>query len=438
MSFLRRSCLLLILFALLLSSSSLAEAREQVGVLEFTGSDRAEFRSAAAYRLTRILLDLDRFHVIDRAEMDRILSEQHFQMTGLVDIDTAVEAGNILGISQAFLGHIDRLSSSWDSSSRTHRAEARITVKVVDVQTSTLLHIIEVSGSGSDSDRITAHHRAIESALGESFITQLRSRFSITSIITRVDGRTVYMVGGQDMGIRAGYRYRIMRPDDPGDFDDAFLTEVGLLEIEDVTASRSRGRIIYSTEPVRQNDIAKEVPYNTRGLVGVEMKTLGYSLNNGAVTGMSPLIQVSYETERPYNYSWGGNIGLTSIKGMMLLNLGLEGGYEIPVSPGNLYLSVRGGGGFYAATQEHTYHTSGSASAASFYINGNGGIKYYLDYERGMRVNLGAGLLFGGSLSSWEDDNDRNVTDYVTYKDVNINGFSLMASLRIPLGFVDF
>lgn len=423
-------CLLLLLLLLFLSNPSLA--RERVGVLDFDGNVREEYRTAASNRLSRILMDLERFDVIERREMDRILSEQHFQLTGLVDVDTAVEVGKILGITQAFVGSIDHLSSSWDQGN--YRAESRVTVKIIDVETSTLLYIMENSGSGFDRNSTTARHQALENALGEGFVNQLRERFAITSIITRVEGSLVYLMGGQDIGMKNGYRYRILRPDEPGrDFQDTFYQEVGLLEIIDVSASRSRGRIIYAAEPVQQQDVAQEVPYNTRGLMGFRLQTLRYQLADGEVTGVAPLVEFVYATERPFGYQWGLSLGFSTLPEMLFINIGLEGSLELPILPGHFYITAGGGGGLYGALQDHTHWASGPASASSFYILGNGGIKAYLDYDRGIRINMGIAGRYGGDLSSWESEKGRNLSDYVPYRKVNANGVSLLASLSIPL-----
>lgn len=422
-----------LLFLLLLSSSGLT-ARERVGVLDFGGNVQAQYQNSAANRLTRILMDLERFDVIERGEMDRILSEQHFQLTGLVDMDTAVEVGQILGITQAFVGSIDHLSSSWDQGS--YQADARVTVKVMDVETSTLLHLIESSGSASDQNRSTSLHRALESALGERFINQLRERFAITSIITRVEGKVVYLMGGQDMGIKKDYRYRILRLDDPGASpEDAFYQEVGLLEIVDVSASRSRGQVLYASTTVQPNDVAWEVPYNTRSFMGLRLQSLQYSLDAGRVTGTAPLLEFIYCTERPFHYSWGLSLGFSSFQDISFIHLGVEGGMEFPMAPGRLYFTVDGGGGFFGAVQSVQHWASSSATAGSFYVLGKGGIKYYLDYDRGIRLHLGAAGRYGGTLTSWESDEGRDLSDYVEYNQVNINGLSVQLSIRIPLGF---
>jgi TolB-like protein len=47
-----------------------------------------------------------RFKVMDRANMDRILREQAFQMTGGVQKDRAVEAGQFLGVGRIVIGSI--------------------------------------------------------------------------------------------------------------------------------------------------------------------------------------------------------------------------------------------------------------------------------------------------------------------------------------------
>ncbi len=103
--------------------------------------------------------------VIERSEMERLLSEQHVQWTGLVDTQTATEAGKILGVELAFIGHLQRLSGTWRDGN--YHAQAVLSVKVIDIETNVLVHLIESTGSASSSSTNTSMHRAMENALWE-------------------------------------------------------------------------------------------------------------------------------------------------------------------------------------------------------------------------------------------------------------------------------
>src|SRR5690554_3964494 len=116
----KKILIFLIAFCTLFCAQDVAQAaRERVSVLGFTGGILEEYRQAAVNRLTTALIQLDRFDVVERAEIEYILEEQHFQLAGLVDQDEAVEIGKILGIDLAFLGSVDRLTASWEDRKST-------------------------------------------------------------------------------------------------------------------------------------------------------------------------------------------------------------------------------------------------------------------------------------------------------------------------------
>lgn len=430
---------LLILCLSLLSQGSLL-ARERLGVLEFGGVVGWEFKVTAINRLTQILMELDRFEVMERRHLELILREQQFQLTGLVDVSTAVSAGKLLGVEKIFVGTIDHLSSHFEEG--TFQAQGKITVKIIDVMTGTLIHVIKVSGNASSSNSTAARHQAIESAMGEVFIIQLREKFAITSIITHVSGNIVYLLGGQDMGIKEGYRYEIVRSDVGGQaYEESFHREIGLLEILEVTSSQSRGKIIYAKEPVQENDVVVEVPYHTRSLLGLGLKTLNVHYHDQREAKIAPLVEITYTLERPFDYNLTGLLGLSFHEELFFVILGLAFGKEISIIPGNLYLNAGLGGGVLGGGQPHEqydFYNSGIANAGNFYLKADLGFKYYLKSHQGARLQLGATGLYGGALNSWQSEQEHIVNKYVQYPNLSLSGGSLFLSLSFPIKFSPF
>ncbi|MFW6409487.1 MAG: CsgG/HfaB family protein [Halanaerobiales bacterium] len=417
-------------------------SQEKVGVLDFSGDVSQEYLDNATNRLSTIITQLDRFEVIDRTEVDRILEEQKFQQSGLVDTDTSAEIGNILGTDQVLVGTIDNLSSS--SNEGAYDAEARVTVKIIDVENASVLHSIENSGTARDSSSNEARQSALDDALGEDFVNKMRERFAITATVTNVQGDKIDISGGSEQGVKENFRFRIMRPESTdADLEDTFTREIGIIETTQVRPDASRGEIIVQEEAIKEGDYLEEVPYTTRSFYGAQFKTLKYSATDDQgedIKGTTPNFGILYLRERPFDYSYGTHFGLSFFRDLTLYDVGFQGEKEFAVVPGEIYLVGTGTVGLTSARQPHDSYSAGwfwtrragDASARSFFFTGGGGIKYYTDYDRGMRINATMNYRLAGNLDNWEGSRGDNVNDHVDYPSVNTSGINFKVYMHVP------
>ncbi|MCK8825839.1 CsgG/HfaB family protein [Fuchsiella alkaliacetigena] len=426
--------LLFLLLCFLLASP--VQAQDSVAVLEFEGAGGSDYHSAAANSLTNILMDLGRFDVISRSEVDRILEEQHFQVSGLVDEDTASEAGGILGVEQVFTGNIDKLTTSW--SDGEYSGEAKVTIRLIDIETGTILQSFESTGSGSGDSRGEARSSALSSCFDSSLRSQLREVFAISSFVIRVDEEQVDLLGGSEMGISEGQRYYILRPEEYGDF----TRKIGMVEIERVSGDRSRSEILWSSEEIKENDLIEEIPYSRRTATHVEASLSSYEFSNGEdkQSDLMPGLGLRIMREKVFDYEYGGVFSFARSEGINRLQLGGEGSYEFPLSRGRLHLLATAGAGGNIVSQSYSGYginedESGTAWGTGFYGSLGGGLKYYLDYDTGARLNLTLTGQLSSTISSWEDSDDTEVTNYVDYQEADFSGLGISFGASIPLAF---
>jgi len=69
------------------------------------------------------MVEIDRFNIVDRNNMDKILAEQGFQQTGCTTEDCAVQMGKLLNVNYIAIGSCGKLLSRFI-----------LTVNVVDVE----------------------------------------------------------------------------------------------------------------------------------------------------------------------------------------------------------------------------------------------------------------------------------------------------------------
>jgi curli biogenesis system outer membrane secretion channel CsgG len=89
-------------------------------------------------QLTTILLDSERFQVIDRKALKALLEEQQLSMTGLVDTTKMVQAGKLIGIQGFFYGSVE-----------VRNDRVILNLKLVDVQSSAIVFSKKFKGEST-------------------------------------------------------------------------------------------------------------------------------------------------------------------------------------------------------------------------------------------------------------------------------------------------
>ena len=112
--------LLTILFPILLNSQNLRIAildlQSGVGVPSYFGADVAEL-------IRTEMINLGKFIVLERSQMQEILKEQEFQLSGCTETECAVQVGQLLSANKVLIGKISKFGDVFT-----------INVRIVDVE----------------------------------------------------------------------------------------------------------------------------------------------------------------------------------------------------------------------------------------------------------------------------------------------------------------
>lgn len=68
--------------------------------------------------LITALIQTGRFTVIERVQLDKIISEQALGQTGLIDTETAIEIGKLSGLAGIVVGSLTQLKSALEADAR--------------------------------------------------------------------------------------------------------------------------------------------------------------------------------------------------------------------------------------------------------------------------------------------------------------------------------
>jgi TolB-like protein len=139
---------ILLLALVLAAGRAQAQAADDVptiAVLDFTGlmvgqgGNSAPLGKAVSAMLVTELIGRPGIRVIERAQMQDILTEQRLSLSGRVDESTALEVGRLLGAQYVIHGQVTSIADN-----------LRMDMRAVDVETSEIMEVQKLSGRTDD------------------------------------------------------------------------------------------------------------------------------------------------------------------------------------------------------------------------------------------------------------------------------------------------
>ncbi|NQV38267.1 MAG: hypothetical protein HQ509_09725 [Candidatus Marinimicrobia bacterium] len=235
--------------------------------------------------------NLNRFDVIDRAQLESILNEQALQMSGIVSDEDVVEAGRVASAKEALVVKVINFGQKGvppedeEEEDEKDRKEARksglfgvlakgIVDAVVDkamedverypnnIQTVIQAEVRKIdieSGKSVASFPINVTHTGgnLSKSLGSALAvvtaqvsSELRNLYLLTSELLDVNGEEIMLLLGHDLGLESGMRFEIVTPEVKRTVRDREITipgrSVGLVKVDEVSGDASRGRVLRS------------------------------------------------------------------------------------------------------------------------------------------------------------------------------------------------
>jgi len=118
-----------LLFTIMFYAWALAQEKSNIAILDLDGSGIAkEDLKGLTNRFQTEMFKTEKFTVLERAKIDALLEEQHFQATGCTDLACAIEIGRMLNVELVVVGNVDRVGSIYS-----------VNVRLVDVLTGQII-----------------------------------------------------------------------------------------------------------------------------------------------------------------------------------------------------------------------------------------------------------------------------------------------------------
>lgn len=200
--------LLVFMLCVLISQSCFAGLNDypDIAVLNFTnkvpklenqysmyGQISVEDASLASDRVMENLLDSGRFNIIERDQLEAILNEHAFNLTGLVDPNTAVQIGKLTGVQYIVYGSVVNCSLkttgiAYDNNNyggvvnEKYTVIADVTARFIDVETGRIALIARGHGESSSTANEIQWHQYRDGYYGKYYSGTQTIRFGTKEV----------------------------------------------------------------------------------------------------------------------------------------------------------------------------------------------------------------------------------------------------------------
>ncbi|MBK7257513.1 MAG: hypothetical protein IPI01_06870 [Ignavibacteriae bacterium] len=218
-------------------------SRLGVGVIPITlKGDLEQYGDALTDKMVTQLVNLRRFKVIERAALDKVLSEQQLQVSGAVDEATAVQVGKIAGADAIIL-----------TSAIQSRDGGKVSARIIDTETGETIVARSEQVEGSD---VEDFEKAVD-ALAIMIYNELPI---VEGFIVSLEGDTFYVDVGSLKGVRKGSKCVAFREGkeikhpSTGEVLGHQVTKLGELVVVQVQQKVAQVRVVDKEQAIKVGD----------------------------------------------------------------------------------------------------------------------------------------------------------------------------------------
>lgn len=251
-----------------------------------------------------VAVQMGRFDVIDRTNLESILAEQALQQTGLVADSDLVELGKLASSDRAVIVSVlnfsqvgvppeeqksddDNKGNFWDNlvssvvegifsgDSETDEPYANniqtqlsVEIKSIDVASGKSLKSINFSVTNTGGGRGESRAKALDK-FRDALFNELSGMYSLTSEVISVEGGDAILYLGAEVGVRENSLFEIREPDKLKTIRDRQITipgrSKGLVCVTDLSRETNRSQILRRWGNIEAGDVALEYNGSVRG-----------------------------------------------------------------------------------------------------------------------------------------------------------------------------
>ncbi|MBF0328025.1 MAG: hypothetical protein HQL10_02610 [Nitrospirae bacterium] len=211
------------------ATTTQVQKKDDDGRLQNVKINKSNIGRAVTDMLITELVKDGTFKVIERGQIEKVLNEQKFSMSGLVDTAEAAKIGKILGVSAVVVGSVTQYGLSFSSTgilgigTKTSVAKVAANARMIDTTSAEIITAVEGKGDDSASGFKMGDYAAVDDTgqvdalLGNAtrktvtdIVKQLKDQSAkikdsfLNTVIAHVDrsNKTFILDAGQNIGIQ--------------------------------------------------------------------------------------------------------------------------------------------------------------------------------------------------------------------------------------------
>ena len=275
---------------------------ERKKLIILTGEEKGKEITEKIYQIaSSTATQLNRYNVIDRSQLDRILKEQKLQHSGVVDQDQAIEIGKVAAANQALLIQVHNFGQKGVPTEEQKEKEEEeepttglfgwVVKEVVKAEIDKEMENVErypsnihtvidgevrlinvETGESDASFSIHADHtggvkaKSLSEALKQvrsQMYTNLKALYKLSSEILDVRGGDVTLLLGKNMGVKEGTLFEIITREEKRLVRDREITvpgkSVGFVKVQTISIDASEGRVLRKWDDIEPGYQAQEI-----------------------------------------------------------------------------------------------------------------------------------------------------------------------------------
>ena len=248
---------------------------------------------------------LGRFEIIDRNLITEILSEQKFQLSGMINDENIIEIGNMASADEALILKIIQFNQkgvpkekdeendendedekstlfSWlvktvvteaidqikepdslELENNIH-TEFKGSVKIVNLESGKSEKSFDLNANHTGGNRAQSLNKVLNQ-ISRQARTRLKRLYMITSEIIEVQGAYVSILSGENLGLKEGAMFEVSSKNRTKTYKGRTISlpgkTRGLLRITELGPDASQARVVRKWRPIRQGHRAYELKY---------------------------------------------------------------------------------------------------------------------------------------------------------------------------------
>jgi TolB-like protein len=217
--------------------------RLAIAVLPFTAKGESEqLAEMATDKMVTRLVNLRRFKVIERAALEKIMTEQQFQTSFMVDEQTAVKVGKVVGADAIVLGSINLVNGM-----------TKVNTRVIDTETSEAIVAKDEQVAGSQL-------ADIEKTVDDLAIMIYNELPLVEGYVVSIEADQVYLDLGTSKGIRKGSKCVVFREGEKivhpvtGEILGSKVTKLGELVVVEAQPKLATAKVVAREQEFKVGD----------------------------------------------------------------------------------------------------------------------------------------------------------------------------------------